>query len=78
MAEFGKWISVEEELPKETKSYLVFGTFTCVPDHVDDPCEYNAIDIDCYSPQYGWLGSHKHVKYWMELPSWPNKGGDDK
>jgi hypothetical protein len=76
MAEFGKWSSAIEDPPKETKSYLIFGSFTCIPDHIDEPCEYNAIDIACYSTQYGWLGSYKNVKYWMELPPFPNKGGD--
>ena len=80
MAEFGKWISVEEELPKELDEYLIYGTFSFTPDHVDDPCEYDDVDIACYSPTKDmWFSKDsglEKVKYWMELPNPPTEGGD--
>ena len=75
MAEFGKWTSAIEDPPKEDGYYLIFGTFTFIPDHIDDPNERDAIDMSFYSTQYGWLGS-EIVKYWMELPAPPKEGGD--
>lgn len=79
MAEFGKWTSVEEELPKEDEYYLIYGMCRCVPDHIDDHDTYNDMLISYYSTHYGWIGTNcEDVKYWMELPAPPVEGGDDK
>lgn len=77
MAEFGKWTSVEEELPKENCLCVVFGTYYIALNLLDAIDYYDSISIAYYDTNYGWTDTDcDDIKYWMKAPERPNEGGD--
>jgi len=57
-----KWISVEDKLPEESESYLVY---------LGNRGYINKIDVDYYSTLLGTFANGNDVTHWMPLPEPP-------
>ena len=69
-----EWVSVKDKLPEKDGQYLIFTTKYFTPDHIDEICHKDGIEISGYCKRYGFLSKNGiYAKYWCELPQ-PTKG----
>ena len=64
-----QWHDASIRPPREGR-YIVWGLYTFVPDHNNQPNAYWQTRIANWFDSYGW---DTKVKYWMELPNPPTE-----